>query len=344
MSSSAYKSWYEEAQSAWLYAELAAVETHPNIREMFDLLRKAAVEQGALWLEKMKAAGEASPAIFVPTFRARVVAMLIRTLGPKKIRMILAAMKVRGLSVYSSPASLRGGHLMPTKVEDIGLRHKSAGEASNLRAAVFGVNDGLVSTASLVLGMKGAGLDSHTILLAGLAGVVAGAFSMASGEYVSVKSQREMFEYQIGLEREELEEYPDEEAEELVLIYKARGLDSESAHKLAREMISDKERGLDALAREELGLNPGELVSPWGAAIFSFLSFATGGTIPLIPFLAGNGEKALVYTIALVLLALFIVGNVLSLFTGRNALLSGLRMMVIGALAGALTYALGTLF
>jgi VIT1/CCC1 family predicted Fe2+/Mn2+ transporter len=222
-------------------------------------------------------------------------------------------------------------------------RHRGVGSGGNLRAAVFGVNDGLISNASLIMGVAGATTDSATILLAGVAGLAAGAFSMAAGEYVSVRSQREMYEYQIGLEREELDHYPEEEAEELALIYEARGLPREESARMAKNLIADPKLALQALAREELGLNPDELGSPWGAASFSFASFALGAAIPLAPFLVAGSASALSATIVLTALALFGVGATLSLFTGRSALASGARMLAIGAAAGAVTYLIGKL-
>jgi VIT1/CCC1 family predicted Fe2+/Mn2+ transporter len=192
-----------------------------------------------------------------------------------------------------------------------------------------------------MLGVAGANADNAAIVLTGVAGLIAGAFSMAAGEYVSVKSQREMYEYQIGLEREELDQYPDEEANELALIYAARGLSLDEAKRLADNMIADREHALDTLAREELGLNPAELGSPPGAAISSFVSFALGGAIPLAPFLYGSGNVALSATVGLTASALFVVGATLSLFTGRSALMSGLRMLAIGAMAGGVTYSIG---
>jgi VIT1/CCC1 family predicted Fe2+/Mn2+ transporter len=199
----------------------------------------------------------------------------------------------------------------------------------------------LVSNASLILGVAGAAAEPGMIVLSGVAGLLAGAFSMAAGEYVSVRSQREMYEYQIGLEREELSKYPEEEAKELALIYEVRGLPAEEAKRLADSMIADPARGLDTLAREELGLNPHELGSPWGAATFSFLSFAAGALIPLLPFLFGKGTSALYGAIGLTAAALFGVGAALSLFTGRGAMRGGLRMLLIGAAAGALTFLIG---
>ena len=166
---------------------------------------------------------------------------------------------------------------------------------------------------------------------------------MAAGEYVSVRSQREMYEYQIALEREELGQYPQEEAEELALIYQAKGLPESEAQHLAKSMIADPERGLDALAREELGLNPSELGSPWGAASFSFISFGAGAVIPLLPFLLARTGGALGASVAVTAIALFAVGATLSLFTGRHAWLGGVRMLLIGWAAGALTFGIGRL-
>jgi VIT1/CCC1 family predicted Fe2+/Mn2+ transporter len=171
----------------------------------------------------------------------------------------------------------------------------------------------------------------------------AGAFAMATGEYVSVRSQRELFEYQIGLERDELAQYPEAEAQELALIYAAKGLRPEEAMKLATQIVADPEHALDTLAREELGLNPDELGSPWGAAISSFLSFAAGALLPLVPYMATSGPRALPVAIGITALALFTVGALLSLFTGRGALRSGLRMLALGGLAGAVTFAVGRL-
>jgi len=182
------------------------------------------------------------------------------------------------------------------------------------------------------------------VLLTGVAGLVAGAFAMATGEFVSVRSQRELFEYQIGLERAELKEYPDAEAQELALIYKAKGLSGSEAQRVAKKLVSDPEHALDTLAREELGLNPDELGSPWGAAISSLLSFALGAAIPLVPFTLSAGAQSLAIAAALTGVALFAVGATLSLFTGRAAVASGARMLLLGGLAVAVTFGVGKLF
>jgi VIT1/CCC1 family predicted Fe2+/Mn2+ transporter len=166
---------------------------------------------------------------------------------------------------------------------------------------------------------------------------------MAAGEYISVRSQRELFEYQIGEEREELERYPEAEAEELALIYAARGVDIEQARAMTRTLVKDKQRALDTLAREELGLNPDDLGSPWGAAGSSFLCFVIGAIVPLVPFMLGIEQHTLVWTCVLAGLSLFGVGAALALFSGRNAWFGGLRMLLIGALAGAATFGIGKL-
>jgi VIT1/CCC1 family predicted Fe2+/Mn2+ transporter len=281
------------------------------------------------------------PSAYTGSARTRLAAHLIRWLGPRRLRPLLAAMKIRGLSVYRG--SIAGGHAMPTSVEDVGHRHRGVDSGGNLRAAVFGVNDGLVSNTSLVLGIAGAAQEPRIILLSGIAGLLAGAFSMAAGEYVSMRSQREMYESQIALEREELGLYPEQEAEELSLIYHARGMPLEEARSMTRKLVKDPERALDTLSREELGLNPQELGSPWGAAVSSFAAFSAGALLPLLPFLMGAGVEAVPVAAATAVVGLFAVGAALSLFTGRHALWSGLRMVLIGSSAGLATYAIGRL-
>jgi VIT1/CCC1 family predicted Fe2+/Mn2+ transporter len=334
------KNWQEEQRSAYLYTLLAEIEGDTPQGRLFGQLGREARNQSRIWAEAAERTGEKPPSAYRPDTRTRIVAVLTRRFGPRSMRTVLAAMKVRGLSLY-----LPGGPGHPHHDPSAGLerRHRGLAGGGNLRAAVFGVNDGLVSNASLILGVAGAGPEPGVIVLSGVAGLLAGAFSMAAGEYISVRSQREMFEYQIGLEREELSQYPEEEAEELSLIYQARGLPESESQQLAKSMIADPERGLDALAREELGLNPDELGSPWGAAIFSFVSFGIGALIPLLPFLVVPGADALAATAVLTALALFGVGATLSLFTGRQAWLGGMRMLAIGAAAGAATYGIGTL-
>ena len=334
-------SWYHEKESAWLYRQVAAAEPDPHKQRLFTQLAAAAEEQAAKWEVSAQNKNRAAAVgrVFAPTLRARVVARLLRLFGPRAMRSVLAAMKLRGLSVYTGPVA--GGHAMPTTVSDIGVRHRG-GLGGNLRATVFGVNDGLVSNASLVLGVGGAAAPSSFVLVSGVAGLLAGALSMAAGEYVSVRSQREMYEYQIALEREEIAEYPEEEAEELALIYEARGVALAQAREVSQALLAHPEQALDVLAREELGLNPADLGSPWGAAAASFLSFAVGAAVPLVPFLMDvTGRRALAATAVLTVVALFVVGLALSLFTGRQALRGALRMVLIGGGAGAVAFWVG---
>jgi VIT1/CCC1 family predicted Fe2+/Mn2+ transporter len=333
-------SWTEEQRSAFLYRACAEAEAGTRQGELFERLAGEAEAQAAIWRAQITARGHPPPTPYVPDARTRLVARLVRAAGPRRLRPVLAAMKVRGMAVYSGPAPDEG-HGAPLAGAPAEHRHRALRSGGNLRAAVFGVNDGLVSNASLILGIAGAQPDPKVVLVAGVAGLAAGAFSMAAGEYVSVRSQRELYEHQIGLERDELEQYPEAEAEELALIYAAKGLPSRDASRLARKIVADPAHALDTLAREELGLDPTALGSPWGAATASFAAFAAGAFVPLAPYLFGPGPHALPASLGVSAVALFGIGMLLSLFTGRHAWLSGLRMLAIGALAGSVTYALG---
>lgn len=327
-------SWLEEKQSAWLYRQAAQAESNARMRKLFNELANSAEQQAAIWGQQLNVE-------FTPSLRARIVAGLMRYVTPQRMRPVLAAMKLRGLSAYGAAVTEPSGHAMPTTLADVGASHRSL-DGGNLRAAVFGINDGLVSNACLIMGVAGADVGAQLVLTSGVAGLLAGALSMAAGEYVSMRSQREMYEYQIGLERAELAEYPQEEAEELALIYEARGLELSRAREFANDMMRDPKHALDVLSREELGLNPDDLGSPWGAALFSFVAFALGACVPLLPFLLKLAyQSALSWSCLATGVSLFGVGMALSLFTGRNALLGGLRMLLIGGGAGLVTYGIG---
>ncbi len=222
-------------------------------------------------------------------------------------------------------------------------RHRAIG-GNALRAAVLGANDGLLSNFSLVMGVAGASLAADAILITGLAGLLAGAGSMALGEWISVQSSRELQERQIAIESAELERIPDEEREELALIYRAKGLDPDAADRLADQLLSDRSQALDTLVREELGIDPGELGgSPWTAAITSFGLFSIGAIIPVSPFIFTSGTVAILISIALSATALFALGAATTLMTGRGVLFSGMRQLVIGVAAAALTFGVGSL-
>ena len=220
----------------------------------------------------------------------------------------------------------------------------SAGPSGGkLRAAIFGVNDGLVSNAALVIGVAAADPGRQMILLAGIAGLIAGAFSMAAGEYISMRVQREVFEARIALERQEIRRVPAEEHAEVSVIFQAKGLPPEDAERVADHVMADPEVALDLMAREELGLNPDDLGSPSGAAVFSFIAFSLGAILPIVPYLITNGITALLAALAITGLALFAVGFATATLTERARLWGGLRMLLIGGCATGVTYVVGRL-
>jgi VIT1/CCC1 family predicted Fe2+/Mn2+ transporter len=212
-----------------------------------------------------------------------------------------------------------------------------------LRAGIFGVSDGLVSNTALVMGFAGSGASRSAVLLAGVAGLLAGAFSMAAGEYVSMSGQREMFEREISLEAAELEEKPEEELEELVLLYRAKGLATKQARELAQKIMADHSVALDTLAREELGLDPDALGSPWAASFSSLLTFALGALVVVIPYLITGGAAAFVTAVVMAVVAMVVVGSGLALLNGRSPVRGALRQVVSGALAAGVTFGVGAL-
>src|SRR5512147_252073 len=230
------KNWQEERRSAYLYMLLSQIEGDTPQGRLFGQLAREARNQSQIWADAANKVGIAVPQAYRPDLRTLIVAALTRRFGPRSMRTVLAAMKVRGLSLYLPGAP---GHPHHDPSGGLERRHRGLAGGGNLRAAVFGVNDGLVSNASLILGVAGAGPDPAVIVLSGVAGLLAGAFSMAAGEYISVRSQREMFEYQIGAERDELAKYPHEEAAELSLIYQARGLGKDDADRMSSSIVAN---------------------------------------------------------------------------------------------------------
>jgi VIT1/CCC1 family predicted Fe2+/Mn2+ transporter len=332
------ENWNEEKRSAYLYKIMAEAEANKTHKNLFFDLSTMADKQADIWAVQLQKNNIPVPTQFHLDYRTRLIAWLIKRFGTKYLRILLSATKVRGMSIYRNQHI---GHHFPKIFGEIEHQHKTIKNGSNIRAAVFGINDGLLSNASLILGVAGAHVDPSFILLSGIAGLLAGAFSMGSGEYVSVRSQREMLEYQLTLEKHELDTYPEEEAAELALIYEARGLPKDEAKKVADLLIQNPDKALDTLAREELGINPDDLVSPWGAAISSFVSFTLGALIPLLPFLFSHSHYNLFISIGLTMVSLFIIGASLSLFTQRNPWWSGIRTLLIGMAAGSITYITG---
>jgi VIT1/CCC1 family predicted Fe2+/Mn2+ transporter/rubrerythrin len=254
-----------------------------------------------------------------------------------------AAPSGAGMAAATSVDDVRRARVARTPDEIARAERWHRGGAGTLRAVVFGASDGLVSNLSLVMGIAGATADTKFILLSGIAGLLAGAASMAAGEYISVQSQREVLQRQIALERAELEAIPEEEKEELVAIYMAKGIPEKDARLIADKVFEDPETALETMVREELGLDPKQLGSPWSAAGGSFAAFCLGAIVPVIPYLFGGGTVVFMTSFIMSLAALFLVGSLVSLLTGRSLLFSGFRQVGLGAAAAAITYLVGHL-
>jgi VIT1/CCC1 family predicted Fe2+/Mn2+ transporter len=289
--------------------------------------------------EELAYAGQPSPEVEAIAADEREHAQIWKRLAGDSSAAALAAAQQ---PVQADPAVLREVRAPRAKGE-VGRdeRWHRTGQSGTLRAVIFGVSDGLVSNTSLVMGISGASTDPHFILLAGIAGLLAGSFSMAAGEYISMQSQRELYQRQIALERAEMQAMPDEEQAELAAIYRTKGFTEEEASRVAARLFRDPEAALDTLIREELGLDPDQLGSPWGAAFGSLVAFAAGAAVPVLPYLVGSGAVAFGVSIGLSLAAMFVVGIGISLLTGRSALFSGARQVGIGALAAAVTFLVG---
>jgi VIT1/CCC1 family predicted Fe2+/Mn2+ transporter len=350
-----------EIDGAAVYAALAESEQNPQMAEVFR--RLAAVEQAhaSFWRKHLDAGGGSIAQS--PTFRARTLAWLARRFGPAFVLPTLVAGEARDSSNYDNQPDARAAGLSADEHSHARLLEAAAGKrglpgsfiatlegrhrggsGNALRAAVLGANDGLVSNLSLVMGVAGAAAADRTLLITGLAGLIAGACSMAMGEWLSVTSSRELYEKQIATEAAELMEVPEEEKEELVLIYRSKGIEETQARALAERLLADKDTALDTLAREELGIDPKELGgSPWEAAGASFLLFSVGAIFPVIPFFVLQGSAAVIASLVLSGAALAVIGGGTSLFTGRNGLFSALRQLAIGYAAAGVTYGLGML-
>lgn len=349
-----------EVDSASIYEALAAAESDDKTAEVFARLAKVERAHAEFWGHKL---GTGFSEV-TPSGRARMLAFLGKRFGPSLVLPALARNEAGESARYDGQpdavaAGLRNDARGHAKVVQViagrvgGLdgptlaklegRHRGGG-GNALRAAVLGANDGLVSNLSLVMGVAGAAAAGKTILLTGLAGLVAGACSMAMGEWLSVNSAREMAQKQIDAERDELKQAPEMEKQELILIYRAKGLDEASAKFLADKLFASKDAALDTLVREELGIDPQELGgSAWAAAMSSFALFALGAIIPVASFFFTQGWTAVVISLVLSGLALVGIGAATSLFTGRTLLFSAGRQLIIGWAAALLTFGIGKL-
>jgi VIT1/CCC1 family predicted Fe2+/Mn2+ transporter len=357
-----YQAFYlDERNSALLYQTLSEVEKDERLSEVYRRLSQTELTHAQTWTEKLEETGHQVPE-FRPTWRTRTLIWLARRFGPNLVLPALQNMEQTGTQDYlqmagnASMAQQEQFHGLLirniTRVARGGMeggvlaqlegRHRGGGNA--LRAAVLGANDGLVSNLSLVMGVAGATMNGRTILITGLAGMLAGAISMALGEWLSVQSSRELYQHQIRIETQEVETAPEEEAQELALIYEARGLSREEAQALSDRILSDRSSAVETLAREELGIDPQELGgSAWEAALTSFVLFTIGAIIPVIGFTFLAGTTAVFVSILSSIVGLFILGSVITLFTGRSIFSSGMRMVIFGLLAAAVTYGIGHL-
>jgi VIT1/CCC1 family predicted Fe2+/Mn2+ transporter len=353
-----------EVDSSAMYRAMADLEPKPERAAVFRQL--ASVEEGhaSFWNKRLEALGEEAKGMR-PDWRTRLLIWIARRFGPDVVLPTLRTLEQMDRDIYDQqpesshtlmPAQERSHARVLSRLtgavrtswdgaaySQLEGRH-GAGGGNTLRAAVLGANDGLVSNLSLVMGVAGAEFSGHTVLVTGLAGLIAGACSMGMGEWLSVQSSRELYQKQIATEADELAQVPDEEKEELVLIYQSKGMDRASAEQNAERVISNKDIALDTLVREEIGINPKELGgAPWSAAASSFLIFMVGAIFPVFPFFFLTGNAAVAASAAVSAAALFAIGGATSLFTGRSTVFSGVRQLGFGLAAAAVTYGLGRL-
>lgn len=354
----------KEIDGAFLYGTLADSEKQPKMAELYQRLAVSEEKHAAAWEKRLKDAGINIP-YKKPSGRARILGALAKRFGPQFVLPTITSNEQADSRAYDNQpeAETNGmsadeksharlltmvggskGGLSGGTVAQMEGRHRASG-GNALRAAVLGANDGLVSILSLVMGVAGANLNRHDVFIAGMAGLLAGAGSMALGEWLSVQSSRELYAHQIKIEKEELDHNPAEEQEELALIYQAKGLPEARARELsAAIMTTDKNSILDTLAREELGIDPLELGgSAYVAAFTSFFLFALGALFPLLPFAFLSGNIAVFTSMGVSAIALFVVGAAITLLTGRNVFYSGFRQVIIGLAAAVITYGIGKL-
>lgn len=354
----------DEIDGATLYRALAELESQSELSRVYERLAETEDRHAAFWAEKLQSAGVTAPSR-QPSRRARVVRWLGRRFGAAFLTAVVAADEAAGQTMYDTQRETSGTSLPAdersharifrhisassprgvagTAIARLEGRHRTIG-GNALRAAVLGANDGLVSNLALVMGVAGAALSDRAILIGGFAGLLAGASSMALGEWISVQSSRELYARQIAVEADEIAEIPEEEAEELVLIYQAKGLPEDQARQLADQIMANEDAALDTMTREELGIDPEELGgSPWTAATTSFLLFAAGAIIPVLPFVVLDGMTAVGTSLGLAAVGLFGLGAGISLLTGRGTIFTGVRQMVLGLAAAGITYGIGSL-
>lgn len=353
----------DERDGAALYEGLAKFEKDAEKARSFREIALAERRHADIWLKKLEKEGVAIPPDR-PSSRVRALIWLARRLGTGAVvPMILEAEAVdadkydaqggEAIAIADEERAHRRTLVGITRGEPTEAReliasrerwHRSSSAAGSIRAAIFGMNDGLVSNLSLILGVAGAGVGEQTVVVTGFAGLLAGAFSMAAGEYTSVASQRDLLARQVAMEKREIAEAPEEEAAELALIFKQKGLSTEQASRTAAEILKNPESAADTLVREELGLDPTDLGSPMGAALSSLAMFSVGALVPIVPFLLTSGTPAVTIAAALSFAVLAGVGGLVGFLSGTSVVRSAARMAGLAGLAAGVTYAVGRLF
>lgn len=353
-----YKDYLKsELEAAAMYKFMARAEKDPNRAKVFENLIQAEMRHASRWAEKLGL----DPSKLEPAkadIRVKFFQLAVKLFGTKRLLPWLVRGEAKEINIYASDPEARD-IATEERLHARALREMTSGQdalaamraehalpfsdSGSLRAAVLGMNDGLVSNFSLVMGVAGGTNNPDFVLLAGVAGLLAGAFSMAAGEYISMRSQRDVYEYKISVEQAELEEWPEEEEEELALIYQAKGLSREEAERLAKRIMENPQVALETMAREELGLDPDALGSPWGAAISSFIAFVVGAIFPILPYLFDAGELSFVLSAAFSAGALVLVGGTLALMTSKSAVWGAFRMLAAGSAAAAVTFGIGHL-
>jgi VIT1/CCC1 family predicted Fe2+/Mn2+ transporter len=354
----------DEQEASALYRAMSDSEKQPQLAEVYKRMAEVEETHAAFWRRKIKSETGEVPVVAIG-WRTKALIWLSRRVGPGVVLQTAVSREKDGFAGYAAQpekeaqtfkvqegshkrllnmvSNLNASGVQGGMLAQIEGRHR-AGGGNALRAAVMGANDGLVSNLSLVMGVAGAQMSGKAILITGLAGLLAGAISMALGEWLSVQSSRELYQHQIKTEKQELDMAPEEEAQELALIYQAKGLKAVQAARLAAQIIADPTAALDTLAREELGVDPKDLGgSAWEAAITSFLLFSIGAIIPVSPFLFTTGYPAVIFSLALSAVGLFVLGAAITILTGRPVLASGLRQALFGMVAAAVTFGIGYL-
>ena len=350
--------WYEEKEAAYIFRAVAEREKDSRKKEIFKKLASIEEEHAAVWERELQR--NKLPLTYTPRLRTHVYLFLIRCCGRGSLFDLLERLKRSKIRIYFDQLGNFESDVLKKNVKTLFAIEKShrkvldfLSERSSLssgswhksgvriRDIIFGMNDGLLSTFSLIAGMTGGAVTNTVVLFAGIAGAIAGAVSMAAGAFVATRAEREVMQQQLAIEQRELELMPEAEEQELTSLYKRKGLSGDRADTVAKTILSNKDVALETMAREELGFSTDEMAKPLQAAFFSGGSFIVGAAVPIIPFLVCGSEWAFWVALVISLSGFFVIGSVRTIVTGKNALRSGFEMFVIGTGAAILTYCVG---